>query len=767
MSVLKNTELDRCIQETSTIRYALRSPALKFTGSTLLYHDGKQEYSFEFSELYFPATSAHPTVTRLSDYPQHVDTLLAAADLRIDRSKEGLPPGRSLSRQFYLIRHVLDWLRASGIYRLGDATEDNTRELVAQLAKGGWSHALTLESRWKTVLDRIETEEIDIANAFHFKHGRGGTRLETLLQPFWRERLGWGGIAPITAAAKVRLERLAANWPVTEGWAKRGVSDGDAPSSYVLRNIMGWLNDLATLPASVDRLEHRATNSANSSSKKMAKKASSRTENLQVDDAVTLISTALKLLYEIAPLLLDLYEDARAVYPAISKNKRQEWLYTSAARERLEKALDKRITNWTWSGHNPRNPTFYAVDEILAAIQGACAILLATMNARRQREICDRYRGVRVGDLVVLDGSLGLYQCWFYIEKTYRDRHLFYVNQASADALRCLDRLKHACSPFDSDTMAVPSLFECGRFTEAGPTPGSHFSFSEDSSRTRSLISFLKVAYNDPDIAPDLASHMFRRFYAILYYHRYEHAELRALKQHLRHLDIAMTRVYVTDPSTRPLAEQIATALRNASHRSVSVVLKDSLESDALDIQNALDEMGKEKLRMAIEEIIGGAPTAGGFSKIVRKLYRQMLPRVMVQGKATVEVADQIMDLFDAHGYHVKPMQHGQCHAPEVRRNLKGACELDGILAREHANPRVCGNCPFHFNNIAYVQNLREQLSELASDMDDFILSPQQQARAQFEHQNLSKLIILTERKMAVNADTITEMSGGEKVSRA
>jgi len=773
MSVMRKEGLDHSIskspprQETSVMRYALRSPALRFNGSTLLYHDGKEEHSFDFSELYLPPTSARPAMTRLSDYPQHVDTLLAAADIRIDRSKEGLPPGRSMSRQFYLIRHVLDWLSARGIYRLRDATEDHTRELVAQLAQGGWGQALSLESRWKSVLDQFETEEIDLSNAFHFRHERSGKYLETLQQRYWRKRLGWGGLVPLTPSSKARIERLAAKWPVSDGWAKRWVSNVEAPSHYVLRNIMGWLNDLATLPVSVDRLQHRATNSVISSSKKMAKKASSRTANLRLDDAVTLISTALKLLYETAPLLLDLYEAARAVYPTLSIGKRQNWLYRSAARERLEKAIGKPIAKWTWSGANRRTPTCYAVDEILAAIQGACAIVLAAMNARRQREICDRHRGVRVGDLVVLDDSLGLYQCWFYVEKTYRDRHLFYVNQASADALRCLDRLKHACVPFDCDVMAEPSLFECGRFTERALHPGAHFSFSEDSGRTRSLVSFLKVAYDKPDVAPEIASHMFRRFYAILYYHRYEHAELRALKQHLRHLDVAMTRVYVTDPSVRPLAEQIGAALGKANYNSVSHHLIDSLESEALDIQNALEEMGKEKLEMAVNEILNGAPTAGGFSNIVRKLYRQLLPRLVVESQAKAALKGRVMGLFDAHGYRVKPMQHGQCHAPDVRRNLKGACEQDGILAREHASPRVCGRCPFHFNNKAYLENLKEHLGALASDMNDFLLSPQQQARAQFDHQNLSKLITLTERQMATNAKAITELSGVGKVSHA
>lgn len=748
-------------------RYKLRSAALKFTGSTLLYNDGKQEYRYDFSELYFPATPAHPEVTRLNDYPHYVDTLLAAADIRIDRSKEGLPSARSLSRQIYLIRHVLDWLRARGIYRLRDAVEGDTRDLLAQLAGGGWADALSLESRWNAVLDQVETDQIDLSEAFHFKNEADEIGIETLLQPFWRKRLGWGGIVPLTHAAKVRLQKLASKWPVTDGWAKRSVCKFSAPSSHVLRNIMGWLNDLATLPASVDRLQHRATKSTTNSAKKIAKKASSRTANLQVGDAVTLISTALKLLYEIAPLLLAVYEDARTAYPGLSRSKRRDWFCTSPARSRLEKMIGKPITKWTWSGNHPRSQTNYSLDEILAAVQGGCAIILAAMNARRQREICDRHLGVRLGDLTVLDDALGLYQCQFYIEKTYRDRHVFYVNRTSADALLCLERLKHVCAPFNCDVTADPSLFECGRFAELGPNSSAHFSFSEDSGRTRSLISFLKVAYPAPALAPEIASHMFRRFYAILYYHRYEHAELRALRQHLRHLDVAMTRVYVTDPSTRPLAEQISAALTETENRSVSADLRESLEDGALDIQNALNEMSKEKLRMAVEEIISGRPTAGGFSKIVKKLYRQMLPRLVVQSEVMVITTGQIMGLLEAHGYDVKPMQHGQCHAPDVRRNLKGACEQDGVLAREHAGPRLCGKCPFHFNNTSYLQNLKDQLNEFASDMNDFMLSPLQQMRAQFDHQNLEKLIELTERQMATNAITIKEMSGSETVSEA
>ena len=170
---------------------------------------------------------------------------------------------------------------------------------------------------------------------------------------------------------------------------------------------------------------------------------------------------------------------------------------------------------------------------------------------------------------------------------------------------------------------------------------------------------------------------------------------------------------------------------------------------------------------MAVDQILNGALAAGGFSKMVRKLYRQMLPHVIITDQATDALTDKISSLFTTHGYRVKPMLHGQCHAPDIRRNLKGACERDNILAREHATPHVCGNCPFHFNNNAYMQNLQEQLTELASDTDDFMLSPQQQIRAQFEYENLKRLIALTDRQMANNANIIIELSGNQKVNQA
>ncbi|WP_273163629.1 hypothetical protein [Massilia timonae] len=523
---------------------------------------------------------------------------------------------------------------------------------------------------------------------------------------------------------------------------------------------MGWLNDLTVLSAPVDRLEHKVAKGSNTSAAKIAKKQSTRTANLQLEEAIALITKSLDLIYETAPLLIDLYKDANSAFKSLSSDARKPWLHNSSAKKRLEQALGRPITSWALCGHHAHSSTTLAVEEILGAVQGATAIILGSMNARRQLEICDRDKGVRVGDLTVLNESLGLYQCFFFIEKTYRSRHLFYVNQTSADALRCLEQLKQACLPWGKIISTGESLYGCGRFTaQNGSVVERHFNFVSKAAQSRSMSSFFKIAYGGRSDGPDLTSHMFRRFFAVLYMHRYDHAELRALKQHLRHLDVAMTRVYVTDPSNRPLAEQIGSALKITTYDYASSDLAADLDDEILDIRTELNAAGTEKLRIAIEEILNGSPTGGGFSKIIRKLFRQMLTRLPIAPTENFTPVERIATLLDDHQYRVLPMEHGQCHAPEARRTLKGACEQNGVLARERADPPVCCGCAFHFNNQSYVRNLKERLCELAADQDDFMLSPQQQARAQFDHDNLQKIILFTEKQMMENSKTIKDLS--------
>lgn len=101
--------------------FRIRSPKLSLQESTMLYELDGLLTPIDLSKIFLPPTVAQPGVVRLSDNPLHVCTVLAAADRRISEAKDEAPPTRAITRQVYLIRHTLDWLRERGIYHLSDA----------------------------------------------------------------------------------------------------------------------------------------------------------------------------------------------------------------------------------------------------------------------------------------------------------------------------------------------------------------------------------------------------------------------------------------------------------------------------------------------------------------------------------------------------------------------------------------------------------------------------------------------------------------------
>lgn len=734
----------------SASRYKLISDQLAYEGSSILYLEEDKTHRIDLSELVLPPTTGCPRPLRFSEEPAYVDLALALADRRVafSRASGGVP--RAITRQLYLARHVLDWLRSRGIYRLAEATEAHTLEMAREFAAGGWTGALRIVERWHRVIDTISPDEL--AGGFHtYKKNGGVSHIETLVSSFWRERIGWGGLIPMPPEIKTRLDGMLPA-PAGDAWRTRRTLTEPAPGRNVVRNVLTLINDWACLPETVDRFRHRLAETTISVAAKFSSKVPTRTANLPAHQAIGIITAALRMQYVAAPLLLELFEVARHANLNGKAELPSAWLKQQEPAKKLGELIGKPIERWVWNGHHAKREDALSIDQVLGAVQSACAIVLTAMNARRQREVCDDRFGVRVGDLNVLDDEAGIYLSEFYIEKTYFDRHSFYINRTSADAMRCLEALKKCCLPFGATLNRGASLFSCGRRAEHGIGREVHMSFAGGRNRARSLTSFFEVALDLRDINADVTAHMFRRFYAVLYFHQYEHADLRALKQHLRHLDVAMTRVYCTDPSSRKLAESIRLTLGRDRFTVADARLHSALDLIDADIETMMDEVGKEKLHQAVEQILNGNPTGGGFSRVVGKLYRQMLPRTSFLQTETVSAASRITQQLVEHGYRVHPMQHGQCHAPETRRHLKPKCDRAGSLAREHARPDVCHSCAYHFNNEPYLQNLREDLDRLEADAHNILLPPLTQMKAEFDLRNLRQLVFQVETEMQKNS---------------
>jgi len=140
---------------TASDPYLVQSNRLTLEGTYLSYRADDSTHQFDLSELFLPPTSSHQAVSRLPDEPAYLATALAIADRRLLSAKTGMPAPRMLSRQLYLFRHTLDWLRAHGVYRLSDATSEHTSTMIKEFVTRGWPGALDLTARWHRALDVI------------------------------------------------------------------------------------------------------------------------------------------------------------------------------------------------------------------------------------------------------------------------------------------------------------------------------------------------------------------------------------------------------------------------------------------------------------------------------------------------------------------------------------------------------------------------------------------------------------------------------------
>jgi len=166
----------------------------------------------------------------------------------------------------------------------------------------------------------------------------------------------------------------------------------------------------------------------------------------------------------------------------------------------------------------------------------ACWILIAAFTARRDDEIDDLRESCLRGD----DES----GWWLntYVGKTLQRMEWIPVPSIVARAVQLMSAISAAARQMTGHNTIFQYVSEDGQATRLDV--GRHLDvFAE----------LAKVPPHCPPGSPAIAwhwhPHQFRRFFAILYFYRFEDATLEALSHHLRHFSLEMTKRYVTmDP---------------------------------------------------------------------------------------------------------------------------------------------------------------------------------------------------------------------------
>jgi integrase len=237
-----------------------------------------------------------------------------------------------------------------------------------------------------------------------------------------------------------------------------------------------------------------------------------RTKTIPPKVAFAHLSESVKWILDYAPIIEMLYNDKaspKVVMKALEKhglklNVREGDYYVSTARNTV---------------------TLEGIVRMLAA---ACFTTVATLTARRKEEIFD------LGAGCVDDRDDDSYWLKIYIEKTSQRYDLVPVPELVNKAIALLERLSEEArtrSGNDSLWQYVSADGEVSSFQI-----------------TNSLQGFYDLnVKSKTNVEWRFTPHQFRRFFALIYFYRYEGSYIGALSYHLRHFNIEMTRRYITD----------------------------------------------------------------------------------------------------------------------------------------------------------------------------------------------------------------------------
>lgn len=716
------------------MKYKIQSPRLYYDQGIITYTPTKNlKNILDLNGLWLGPTAIQTTAIPLISDSRYEATALALIDQVLAISKKGLPNISQIRYSVRNYRNTLDWLRMHSIYSLQDARVDDLLELGELYAKGNWSSCLLLTERWLRCIRELPEE--DIPNAFHFRDGA----INCINQEYWTKKVGWGWQLNITPEIIIALNEITHTIEKSAAWNKLSLKAIPAPTQNMLTRFASWLNTLRFLPGSVDRLNTSAITSVARWARQMAQTENTRTENISVDDAANILSSAYSFIDKVNLPLTELLNNGKSLSNRISAKKFPKCVYHLKSREVLEEILGVSITSWCASRYRRPHENEFSVTEIIAAIQGASATLIAALTARRQAEICDPIKGIRRQDLEYINEYYS--HCTFYIEKTLQERALLNITSGTADLIQGLIDLSDATN-WNSDPIPPETSiffhFSLGARYRKDRKP-CHFRFVYEKSHGSSLNAFINLAFKDSN-APVFHPHMLRRLFGLVYYYRFEHPVLRALSKHFFHQNIISTKIYLTDPNSREPSKSIAEKI------GANVPLESMVDGD---IQGVLDDVAEQKFRETVTAILAGDRCTGGFAYLIRKYYKLVASKGVFPPTTSVEEKiGFVTSALDKHVHKPAPFSHGQCNAPDRKINPAARCFNHGGLNRQEAGIDRCNGCIYQTVSDSHINNVTEDIDEMQIALHDRWLSPIEKNRLIYSISNAKKFVERAKRQL-------------------
>lgn len=702
---------------------------------------GDKEWWFlDLAEYWLPSTELSQKCRLCEDSKLTIATIIAI-DVYLRGAANTKATHKTIATIASTIAKYWEWGRLNGIYEPKDWTPAHFRLLERQLGKGKWPSALNARARVEALLETQPSVDV-IA--------RLDNRLS--IREELRALIGTNLSAQELSCARGSVHRYVSQVAPKDGWCENK-SPAQPTVTWLLQAF--WAANL--LVRTPEAYSFRVTPFVDpvGRANKLAKRTA-RTPTLSVEQAISLLIHSRKYVYvyaeEIIKLVRELGCIAIKALEGAPGDKQRYQLAASLWEQSQVRKNSKDILGVEISMMSKGAPSGVTVPRLVDMLISACVILIASMNGRRKDEIIHKKVGLHRDSLRVVDDQLQIYESLFYIEKTLKSYAPYFVNQTTFDAFNVLRKLEEAQLEveqlFTREQRTLESLDHSMfwtrniTFTKLNLMPRVWFKFSFD--KKGAGMEFANETLGQSIKLIGGGAHVFRRFYAVIYFYRFEHGGLLSIRYQLAHWNCEVTRQYVTDSMINAAESRIPLELRRAPD-----TVRAALNSEWVGLNEELLSVGSEKLQQVICKLLDGRSFSGGFPKLVERIHRLLMADVNYSSMDKSRKATALQRMVEARGHSLRPLPHADCAAgSSPARGAKCSREKGGGPEPINATAKVCATCAYSWTSEGHLAGLKVDLDILDRYVSEAPPNTLLWERRILERKNLQEVIWLHEHRI-------------------
>lgn len=653
-----------------------------------------------------PPNSVYATPTKLVDN----STLFLATVYAISEYSRTTPSSKSKANRIaYILTTIvkfMEYIWLNDTFDLKSLSPETITKLPNHLANGGWHEALNIGERLSDFFTTANDLDHPIFTSTNSKVSVSSSGFQQAIFT------NIAGKETYLYFDHIQRFKEIKGWPFTVITQKEILAP--CMNYSALRQTLEALNFLYRIPTPY-RLGQIPYPEYSRLSKKLTR-TPGRTKNINSYGAGKMVEEALSLLYEQSEVILQVINYAGSCL-SNDDGRDLQTKYNDIAR--YAESINFPSTTKNLYG-SPSIITTRILNNLTRDLLTACFITIAVLNARRRDEITHRKFGIFFGACTIYNAESRIYEIMFYIEKNRKDYLPFYVGDATKKATEILEKLQLIYNNSEYTTHSTGKtkdpdivLFRYKLFSTSGYSD-SYTDYSFETYNSGQAHHFISSRLGFEIHA---TPHMFRRLYCTIFINQHEFPHLPSLSQQLQHDCLATTQIYITSP----LTQSEASTLSRVYDWNIEEYT-DTHKDHNIDIAKYMDEAVKEKFSEIIYLIISNDRVSGGYSKMVRVLFRRLQKSIIFKGLDDRQKIDKFIEKLSSRGHAPSPFKHAQCVAGTNKTKSRSKCyeSTDDSLHKENANPQLCSNCPFSFTSPEHVKGLEQQSIQLAAEIETF-----------------------------------------------